>query len=323
MKRYYKFIALVAAAALIALAACACSVRRIDAPITEKPESEKNVVDASGSSNGGASTDGTSKASSSDAPAASTDKQTEKSADTTEAVPDVQTEAPAPATDKETENTANAPAQTEAPQTTQAGAGRNVQPTPASADETFDRTVFVGDSICSGFRVYGVMPANNCLAVGNVGARSIFDYTFAVDGVEYDLVTAIKLVNPSFVVFSMGMNDINITDEQTYCSNYDNIISQIHAAVPDAKLFVASITPTYNAPSFTNARIDSFNAAIKAHLEGTGYYYIDVNSVLKDASTNSLYPNYHSGDGIHLSPEAYEIFKSTVYSYFQSIGVAS
>lgn len=314
-----RIIALFAAIAVFVISACACSVRRIDSDETEKPASEVtagNSADADSESDR-ATENGTESALT---PDTQSDNTTESKNDET-----IPKETDAPETTKSAaEDTSNKNAEdTTTAVTTQSGAGRQVEPLPSNADDTFARTVFVGDSICSGFRVYGVMPANNCLAVGNVGARSIFDYTFAVNGVEYDLITAIKLVDPAFVVFSMGMNDINITSAEQYCANYDNILSQVHAAVPNAKLFVASITPTYNAPSFTNSRIDSFNAAISAHLAGTGYYYIDVNSVLKDSATNSLVSTYHSGDGIHLSPAAYEIFKSTVYSYFKSIGVAS
>ena len=193
----------------------------------------------------------------------------------------------------------------------------------ADEEEAFAKTVFVGDSICSGFRIYDVTPPNNNLAVGNVGARSIFDYTFKVDNEEYDLITALKLVAPTFVVFSMGMNDINMTSEQDYCDNYDGIIEKVREALPDAKLFVASITPTRNTQSFRNERIDLFNSTIKDHLSGTGYYYIDINSALSDPATGSLVASYDGGDGIHLAPAAYHVIKSVTYSYFKSIGAVS
>ena len=203
------------------------------------------------------------------------------------------------------------------------GAGRTIDAVPATEEEAIEKTVFVGDSICSGFRVYGIIPPNNNLAVGNVGARSIFDYEFTVDGENYDLITALMLVDPSFIVFSMGMNDINMTSEQEYCDNYDGIIDKVRAALPDAKLFVASITPTRNTASFTNARIDLFNETLKAHYDGTDVHYIDVNSALKDGATNSLAAAYDGGDGIHLSPEAYGIIKDTFYAYCKSIGLVA
>ena len=248
-------------------------------------------------------------------PVSETETETEKVTETkakTEPPETKEPETDAPVPDQ------TEPADTEAPEPRQA-----TEPLPDNADEVFARTVYVGDSICSGFRVYGILPPNNNLAVGNVGARSIFDYSFSVNGAGYDLITALKLVDPAFVVFSMGMNDINMTSEQQYCANYDNILAQVHAAIPNAKLFVASITPTRNTQSFRNERIDLFNDTIKDHLSGTGYYYIDINSALRDPATGSLNASYDGGDGIHLAPAAYHVIKSVTYSYFKSIGAVS
>ena len=194
------------------------------------------------------------------------------------------------------------------------------QTPPEEKGGALKKTVFVGDSICSGFRVYKLVEPNNCLAYGNVGARSLFEYKFTVDEKEYDLLDALKIVNPSYVVFSMGMNDINITPEEQYCKNYDDILAKVHEVLPNAKLFVASITPTRGTQSFPNDKIDRFNAALKKHLEGTGYTYVDVSSSLKD-STNSLVSTYHSGDGIHLSPAAYNVYLSVLADTYKNMGI--
>lgn len=298
MKSYVKIIAILCAAALLCLAACACSVRRIDS-------SDGAQTNASGGEGRSASESKSASAESAGDEVPSTANEGDSSSE------------PAANSGEAQSEDASVTEQADA-----GGAGRNIVYVPADAEEAFAHTVFVGDSICSGFRVYGHMPDNNCLAVGNVGARSIFDYSFAVDGVDHDLITALKLVDPSFVVFSMGMNDINITDEDQFCANYDNILAKVHEALPDAKLFIASITPTLNAPSFKNSRIDSFNEAIKKHLEGTEYYYIDVASSFKDASSNSLIESFSGGDGIHLSSAAYAQFKSVVYDFYKSVGLA-
>ena len=284
MIKLFKPIALALAAAIIISAACACSVRRID---------------SDGKTNESAAGVGRD-VSTGDAGAADTKAADANAADTTAAD------------------------QTSPPETEQViqGAGRTIVPVPANADEAFEKTVFVGDSICSGLRVYGFMPDNNCLAEGSVGAWSIFNYNFTVDGMEYDLITALTKVDPSFVVFSMGMNDINITDEDGFLENYDEILSKTHEALPDAKLFVCSITPTLNAESFKNSRIDSFNEAMSKHLEGSDYYFIDVTSYFKDASSNSLKEEYSAGDGIHLSTTAYEVLKNAVYEFYKSIGAS-
>ena len=178
----------------------------------------------------------------------------------------------------------------------------------SDADEAFLSDVtFVGDSICYGLEVYDYMPPDNVLAVGSVAARNIFDFTFEVGNAEYGIVDAVKKVQPKIVVFSMGMNDINLTTPEQYCENYMDLLDKVHAAVPSAKLYVASITPISNNIDFNNnTNIDSFNSAIKQYLadSGKGYGYVDIASYLKD-QWNGLSYIYSGGDGIHLQGHAY------------------
>lgn len=136
---------------------------------------------------------------------------------------------------------------------------------------------FVGDSICSGLYVYGVLPQDIVVAVGNVGIRSIDDYTFKVNGGEYNALDALKVIAPKYVIFSMGMNDINITSAETYCENYLNMLKRTHDILPQSKLYVASITPIDAASSFaSNDKINRYNVAVKQAVEGAGYNYIDI-----------------------------------------------
>lgn len=172
--------------------------------------------------------------------------------------------------------------------------------------------VFVGDSICSGLKAYDIIPSDRVVAVGNVAARNIFEdwVEFKVHGEKLPLIPALKELDPAFVVFSMGMNDVNMTSEQTFCQNYEKILSQVESALPGARLIVLSVTPiTYGETGklFTkNENIDSFNKALKEYLDSTGkWIYADVAHEMKNTS-NMLKDNYlGSADGVHLAPEAY------------------
>lgn len=174
--------------------------------------------------------------------------------------------------------------------------------------------VFVGDSICSGLSVYKILPASNVVAKGSVGVRSIFDYSFKVNGTSCNVVQALSALKPKTVIFSMGMNDINMTSSQKYCENYQNLLSKVQAALPNAKLCVASITPITTTSKFsTNAKIDSYNAAIRDYLAANypSWTYVNIAPGLKN-EWNALRSNYTSGDGIHLAPAAYQVILSEV-----------
>ena len=77
--------------------------------------------------------------------------------------------------------------------------------------EFLNGCVFVGDSICSGLGHYGIIPMERVIAQGNIAARNIFDLTFSVDGCELTLISALVNANPEYIIFSMGINDVNIT----------------------------------------------------------------------------------------------------------------
>ena len=168
-------------------------------------------------------------------------------------------------------------------------------------------TVFVGDSICSGLRVYKILPDDSVVAKGCVGARNIFDYTFPLRGKEFGVSYSLSLLKPKYIVFSMGMNDVNMTTPEQFCKNYDFLLKTVHTLLPDTKLFVASVTPiTADCEFSTNAKIEALNTAIRAHLEDSDDTYVDIADGLK-IWDGSLRSSYSGGDGIHLAPDAYYI----------------
>ncbi len=176
-------------------------------------------------------------------------------------------------------------------------------------------TVFVGDSICSGFRVYSILPNDNCVAKGSVGVRNIFENRFPVRGEEFGVTYALQLLAPKYVVFSMGMNDINIITPEEYCAKYDELFAAVYEALPDVKLYVASITPIRPDIQFSsNERINLFNQTMQAHLEGAKEEYLDIATGLKswESTPPCLNAKYNGGDGIHLAPNAYYVIMKQV-----------
>lgn len=180
-------------------------------------------------------------------------------------------------------------------------------------NDFLSKCVFVGDSICSGLKAYDIIPADRVCAVGNVAARNIFEdwVLFKIDGEKLPLLPALEKIKPEYIVFSMGMNDVNMTSEQGFCDNYQKILSQVESILPDSKLIVLSVTPiTYGEDGrlFTlPTNIDSFNAALKDYLDSTGKWtYADVEHEMKNTN-NMLKADYlGSPDGVHLAPAAYK-----------------
>lgn len=176
-------------------------------------------------------------------------------------------------------------------------------------DEAYlDTCLFVGDSICGGLSHYGILPADHVISKGSVAARNIFDFKFGIGDSETDVLTAILNQKQDHIIFSMGMNDVNMTDTETYVANYFNLLTMVAAYCPDSELIVLSITPILTDSDFSaNEKIDSYNAAIKDAIEKDGkpnWKYIDISPELKN-SAGGLKSSYESGDGIHLAQAAY------------------
>lgn len=169
------------------------------------------------------------------------------------------------------------------------------------------KSIFVGDSICRGFSEYNVVNSDRVYARGSVAARNFFEFAIFYGDEEIDLPTLLDRTKPEFVFFSMGMNDINLTDEETYCENYAKLI-QTALDNSDALIFVSAITPIDSEFS-TNYRIDCFNVRMEQFIAETypeRVYYLDFAKHLKDAEGN-LKECFNGGDGIHLAPYAYYV----------------
>lgn len=170
-----------------------------------------------------------------------------------------------------------------------------------------DSSVFVGDSICRGFSEYRVVSKKCVYARGSLAARSFFDYTMYMGDEEVDFATVLERRKPQFVFLSMGMNDINLTDEETFCENYRTVID---AALQEdgTQVYVCAITPI-NSTFSSNYHIDCYNLKLQAFI-GENYagrvHFVDFAKHLKDADGN-LKDCFNGGDGIHLAPYAYYV----------------
>lgn len=233
-----------------------------------------------------------------------------------------ETELIIPAESSSEATSASADAETEASDTAEAadetasevGSGVSIEEqyssyTFSEEDEAYlDTCLFVGDSICGGLSHYGILPADHVISKGSVAARNIFDFKFGIGDSETDVLTAILNQKQDHIIFSMGMNDVNMTDAETYVANYFNLLTMVAAYCPDSELIVLSITPILADSDFSaNEKIDSYNAAIKDAIEKDGkpnWKYIDISPELKN-SAGGLKSSYESGDGIHLAQAAY------------------
>ncbi|MDO5559755.1 MAG: GDSL-type esterase/lipase family protein [Oscillospiraceae bacterium] len=181
------------------------------------------------------------------------------------------------------------------------------------SSEYLSDIVVVGDSIAKGYGVYGRLPVDNVLAVGSVGARNLFTYTYEYQGFSLDLLDILGRKLPKYIFISVGMNDVNILSDEEYAQVYENNIKSILEKTPESKIFVMAVTPVASITQFTsNDKIDKFNEKLRVmvnNMDNDAVYYINAAQYLKN-DYNYLISDFSSGDGIHLAASAYDYLLS-------------
>ena len=178
--------------------------------------------------------------------------------------------------------------------------------------EFFSKCVFVGDSICSGLKNWGILPPENVYAQGNVGVRNVFDdwVTYEFNGKETCVADILKELQPEYIVCWMGMNDVNFFGADTYIEKYDEFITTVHEVTPYSKFIVLSTTPVAyreDGKIFTyNTDIDAFNEALKDYcIKERKATYVDVAHPFREWDGTLKQEYLGTADGVHLNKSAY------------------
>lgn len=227
------------------------------------------------------------------------------------------TKASAPAPSVTSTKATTKPSQTKpAPTTTKA-------PAASSANVKFyqDRVYVTGDSVALGFKAYNYIPAAHNLAIGSL---SMNNYTWfgTVNGMR--VIDAIAAAQPKLLYVSMGINDVNLTNAQTYAANYAGFVKKVRAKVPGCIIVAANITPVASWSNFTSiSNIRNCNTAMNNAVKALN----DPNIILFDAysvvSAGGVYmvSSYSGGDGIHLASHVYQYILNRLAVVLDQYGV--
>ena len=204
----------------------------------------------------------------------------------------------------------------------EASDGKNVRRVTYS--EYFENSLFVGDSICSGLKIYsGLLNVENVAARLNVSTWGINKYTFqyktnSTD--ELDVYSIIKLYQPEDIYIWMGMNDLYVVDSDKFGENMCDLAVQFIKNSPESKVHVVSITPMtswhkWNVELDGNNRVNEYNAACEEACSDQPYIdYINVHDDLIN-SKGYLADENDGGDGMHLSASAYKKVLRAIIEY--------
>ncbi len=127
---------------------------------------------------------------------------------------------------------------------------------------------------------------------------------------EMTIAEAAAQEKPKYMVITLGVNGIAYATETQFKAYYGKLITAIQQASPDTKIMLGSIFPVtteydQKGGKLCNANIDLANGWIKQIAAEHGCKYLDTASVLKNDS-GAMIALYDSGDGIHMTADAYK-----------------
>ena len=194
-----------------------------------------------------------------------------------------------------------------------------VEPVGAVDDSFFADAAFVGNSLMDGLHLFGGLQYGDFYSgtsASVISAATVTDFKNSV-GAPSTMLNALleKQYNKIFLLF--GVNELGFY-VNVFIDIYTDLLAQIAAGEPNAKLYILSLTPVTMGRStssdvFTRERVETFNAEIRAMAEREGYVYMDLYTPMADA--NGWLPEYESTDGVHFSASKYSQWADFLRSF--------
>ena len=133
-----------------------------------------------------------------------------------------------------------------------------------TANEKFANALVLGDSIAQGLYEYNVLDHTHVLAE------------------------------------RYGMNDMKVTDQESFLAAYRGILEDLKQSLPDTDIYVNCILPVRQQTAETEpayANISQYNEGLKSLCEELKVTFIDNADLVKE--------EYYADDGIHMAPAYY------------------
>lgn len=164
---------------------------------------------------------------------------------------------------------------------------------------TPDRIAFIGDSVMSGFSVYGV--------ANHANERSFAKVSMFVQHMKND-IGSINAYDPDRVYIMCGTNNCVGNQSDAYLdgsvAEYKEFINMLISHNSDIEIVVMAVGNTRSS-RVPNSTVNRFNSKLEDMVEGReNVKFFDTGSVINDGS-GSLSSGYAAGDGIHWNAAAY------------------
>lgn len=183
---------------------------------------------------------------------------------------------------------------------------------PTTAPDSYDYSVFadcafLGNSTFEGLYKYGVITNSHFFTKVGLNVNSVYTATTSTGSVP--VIDELNTGSYRAVILMFGQNECGWPSLDTFISKYAQLLNDVWARQPEAKLFITAVPPVskevsdQGANGVTNEHIDYINNGLKQLADNTpNAYFITVPPIMV-ASDGTLRPEASGGDGIHLNLE--------------------
>lgn len=184
----------------------------------------------------------------------------------------------------------------------------------------YKNTVFVGDSIMSGFETFA---GNQSVEVPDFVRDLVFlaARSYGVDsaisgksvmykGESRPLVDTLEIINPDKIFINLGVNELDGVPAEKVGEKYGRLIKSIREKLPDTGIYIMGVTyfvEGKETDTYNNGGIREFNNYLRSHANEWVVTYLDLPSRLSD-SKGYLPAEFASDGRIHQNNEAYKVW---------------
>lgn len=177
----------------------------------------------------------------------------------------------------------------------------------------FKDSLFVGDSLTTGFKSYTLISFNNIIARNGLKIEDVMttEY-FETENGNITMIDAMKSYDVSHIYIMVGANSVSYASVENIIGEYSKILDAVKKDHPTSNIYVQSILPVtsyYEAqnPNHNNEKIDKINTELLNLCKEKEVHYLNVAEIFKDES-GAMYEYISPGDGLHISKNSYRIW---------------
>jgi len=182
----------------------------------------------------------------------------------------------------------------------------------------FENTLFIGDSITTGYSLYGYLDERNVYAKIGLNPSTVLTKSVSTCYGEITIGTMLDYTQPDIIYIMLGSNGIQWLSCENMIVSTGSLVEIIKEHCPNSFIVLVSVPPV-TADYDSTVDIDVMEKILEYNSDLWDYAYdnvlgyIDITELLTD-ETGYFNKSYAEYDGMHFKPDAYKIVLSELQS---------